>query len=269
MLQGMARVSDFGISYVQPVNQVLNTDQYPNYHVFYNAANTEEFDLGEDDVFAFEKEGDSSKGAKLDVDETTGVVLDGDVEFYQQDPSTVWHRQECLFFMTQVTNGLLEARYSDKWRLGLQISGQEVWVSGGPSTRDPRQLMRRLTDPNYFLLNSLASDELHLFLVGYDVNGAAGMAAGIGDPRGGWGGGPGRNHAFSEAIRSQRLNQLKAAHEIGHLIGGHHSNAIQSGCPGPSCEYSLMNPFLTSQMEYFYSDENHEEIKEVVHAVLP
>lgn len=271
MLRGLVQHSDFGISYFQSVNHLLRTDDHPNLHVLYNAENTEDFDIGDGDYVSADKSGSSKTGAKLalDVNESTGVVLDGDVDFYDADPSTVWRRQESLLFGVELTNEFVEPLSSEKWRLELSIAGQEVWVSGGPSTSDPDQLMNELEDPGYFLINSLSEKEMHLFLVGYDVNGLAGRAGGIGTPNGGWGGGSGDNHLFSETIFSQHINRLILAHEVGHLIGGHHGNSITSGCSGAKCGRSLMNPTITHGTEYFFSDDNDTEITEVIDATLP
>jgi hypothetical protein len=271
MLQGLAHQSDFGISYIEPVNQVLGTDKYPDYHVFYNIANTKDFEIGSDDVASTDAKSASSSGSKPMANNTTGAVLDGDAQFYNRDPSTVWHRQESLFLVTQLTNGLIEPASSNTWQLTLKITGQEVWVQNGPSPDDPDKLMDQLTDPNYLLLNSLASDEIHLFLEGDDLNRLGGLAAGIGTPDGGWGGGNGKNHAMSEVLPrySFHINAGLLAHETGHLLGGHHGKALKSGCSGSMCGRSLMNHVITPNTEHFYSDQNDQDIKEVVDAVLP
>lgn len=271
MLRGLTRHSDFGISYVESVNQVLGTDEYPDYHVFYNATNTENFDIGSEDVASTNAKTSSSGQTEGKVTSTTGAVLDGDVQFYDQDPNTVWRRQESIFFATQLTNALIEPGSSGTWELVLKITGQEVWVQNGPSTSDPGQLVNQLTDPNYLLINSLASDEIHLFLEGDDLTGLAGKAAGIGDPNGGWGGGSAKNHAMSEVLPrySFHIEAAVLAHETGHLLGGHHGKAIKSGCSGSMCGRSLMNHTITPKTEYFYSDENDQDISDVIDAVLP
>lgn len=270
MLRGLTRHSDFGVSYVQSVNHLLRTDDHPDLHVVYNAENTEEFDIHDGQYVSAESgTGDSDAKLDLETDESTGVVLDGDVDFYNADPNTVWRRQESLLLGVEVTNEFVEPLTSERWRLDLSIAGQEVWVSGGPSTTDPDQLMNELEDPGYFLIHSLSEKEMHLFLVGYDVSGLAGRAGGIGTPNGGWGGGSSDNHLFSETIFSQRINRLILAHEVGHLIGGHHGNSITSGCSGSMCGRSLMNPTITRGTEYFFSDDNDTEITEVIDNTLP
>jgi hypothetical protein len=273
MLRGVLRHSDFGLTYIQSVNHVLGTDEYPNLHVIYNVENTGDFEIGDEEVYPAKNADDARQGgnAKLKVDESASVVLDGDIDFYDADPNTVWRRQESLFLAAQITDGLIEPISSDTWRLELDIAGQEVWVSGGPSTTNHGDLMSRLEDPGYFLINSLSEKQMHLFLVGYDVNGLAGRAGGIGSPSGGWGGGSGDNHLFSEVLssRSLHINRLVLTHEVGHLIGGHHGHSITSGCSGSMCGRSIMNHTITNAQEYFYSDNNDEEISDVIDAVLP
>ncbi|MEF8795836.1 MAG: M12 family metallo-peptidase [Salinivenus sp.] len=273
MLRGVVRHSDYGLSYIQSVNHLLRTDDYPNRHVIYNVANTEDFDIQDGEAYPSEGTNDARRGggAKLNVDEPASVVLDGDVDFYTADKNTVWRRQESLFLATQLADGFIEPLSSDTWRLDLSIAGQEVWVSGGPSTTDNGDLMNELEDPSYYLIHSLSEKQMHLFLVGYDVNGLAGRAGGIGSPSGGWGGGSGDNHLFSEALssRSLHVNRLVLTHEVGHLIGGHHGNSITSGCSGSMCGRSIMNHTITRSQEYFYSNANDGEISDVIDAVLP
>ncbi len=272
MLRGVLRHSDYGLSYIQSVNHVLQTDEYPNLHVIYNAEHTGDFEIGDGEVYSSQDaDGEQQGHAKLNVDESASVVLDGDVDFYNADPNTVWRRQESLLLAAQIADGLIEPISSDTWRLDLSIAGQEVWVSGGPSTTNHGTLMNRLEDPSYYLLNSLSEKQMHLFLVGYDVNGLAGRAGGIGSPSGGWGGGSGDNHLFSEVLsrRSLHINRLVLTHEVGHLIGGHHGHSITSGCSGSMCGRSIMNHTITNAQEYFYSDANDEEISDVIDAVLP
>lgn len=49
MLRGLVRHSDFGVSYIQSVNHVLETDKYPDLHVIYNMENTVPIDFPEDE----------------------------------------------------------------------------------------------------------------------------------------------------------------------------------------------------------------------------
>lgn len=271
MLRGLTRHSDYGISYIQSVNQVLQTDDYPNRHVIYNIENTGDLDIGDGEAYSSTDGNDLEQGghAKLNVDRSTSVVLDGDVQFYQKDPNTVWRRQESLFLAVQVTDGIIEPITSDTWRLDLSIAGQEVWVSGGPSTKNHGKLMRRLEDPNYYLIHPLSQKQMHLFLVGYDVNGLAGRAGGIGDTNGGWGGGSGDNHLLSETIFSLHMNRIILTHEVGHLIGGHHGHSIRGSCSGSKCGRSIMTPTVTPGNDYFFSDQNDEEISAVIQSALP
>lgn len=134
-----------------------------------------------------------------------------------------------------------------------------------PLELEPHQLMNRLEDPNYLLVNPLSNKQMHLFLVGYNVNGLAGRATGIGTPNG-WGGGPGNNHLFSEArpIQPMKFKKLLLAHETGHLIGGTHGNAVKFGCsPFPVCGRSLMNHNIWLNQMYFFSNANDTRVSSV------
>lgn len=59
-------------------------------------------------------------------------------------------------------------------------------------------------------------------------------------------------------------------HEVGHLIGGHHKHAVKFGCsPFPKmCGRSIMN-HNTPPNQFFFSDKNDRQIREVIDATLP
>ena len=120
-------------------------------------------------------------------------------------------------------------------------------------------------------------DELHQFLVGYNVSGVYGKAAGIGNTTGGFGGGVGKNHAYSEARSSQSLKTqwVVMAHELGHLIGGIHGDGVLFGCAGGSfpfiCGPSLMPAGSAGAPETrasYFSDANDTNIWAVIDSIL-
>lgn len=271
MLRGLVRHSDFGLSYVQSVNHILKTQKYPDFHVLYNAENTKPLEIDDGPYSTSETSTNSSfqKGAKRKASGATSVVLDGDEQFYKINPRTVWRRQTSRFLQVSLTTGYREPKTSGTWDLNLSIAGQEVWVSGGPSSKDPDKLINRLTDPSYYLIHPLSQKQMHLFLVGYGMNGNDGQAAGIGTPSGGWGGGNGNNHLFSEANGPiLHFDQVLLTHEVGHLIGGHHKYALKFGCSGRACGRSIMN-HNTPPNFYFFSDKNDQQISDVINATLP
>lgn len=281
MLRGILTNSDFGVSYIQPVNQLLGTEEYPDQHVVYNGENTEPIEFSEEERPAPydppQSNAKSTPKTAPDVEGTTSVVLDGDVDFYNIDQSTVWRRQESTFLFAQLTTQYLEPNASDDWKLTLKIAGQEVWVQGGPSESTGDALIDRLEDPNYFLLNSLPDEQIHLFFVGYDIGGTLlGQAGGFGNSNG-WGErsrdpqSVTDNHCFAEARQSQgwHVKVAVATHEVGHLLGGYHGNAISSGCSGSACGRSIMSTPYTGSEDFFFSDANDQSISNVIDAVLP
>src|SRR6056297_841169 len=166
---------DFGTSFMEPVNLVLQSDEYTGWHVIYNAENTAELNIDEG-LSSLEKERSPKKRDESDLTEratftSTEVVLDGDVEFYEWDESTVWRRQRNNFLASRLLYQLIEPNSSGgDWQLDTKIKGQEVWVSGGPSTTNPGDLRNEIspTQPegsgneDYFLINPVDDDDLHV-----------------------------------------------------------------------------------------------------------
>ncbi|MFB6098625.1 MAG: M12 family metallo-peptidase, partial [Salinibacter sp.] len=292
MVRGLVRHSDYGLSYIQSVNQTLGTDQYPGLHIIYNAEHAAPPTFSEAESpkpnYSESNVGGSGLGKSSGrVEGKTSVVLDGDAQFYNSDPSTVWRRQESLMFAVQLTTYLIEPATSGTWSLKLSIAGQEAWTTGGPSSDNGENVIDRLEDPGYYLINSLSEDQLHLFLLGYNVAspenggldyGLLGLAGGIGHKKkGGWGRWSRAptdvtdNHLLSEARAAQGWHTKAATltHEVGHLIGGLHGKAIGSGCSGSACGRSIMNGTLTSSQEFFFSDNNDQRINTVISNTLP
>ena len=212
----------------------------------------------------------------------TKIVLDGDVQFYEFDKSTVWSRQEAMHNNVALVYEVIEP-LSGGWGIHIPIKGQEVWISGGPTPIPPNtsytlthyvayDLMNELKDPDYLLINQVEEDELHLFIVDYPVRrkdytgGLGGQAAGIGNNRGGIGGGAGRNHAFIHAgsgYSSFKYQWIVMTHEIGHLLGAYHQYAESdhTGCAGGFydflCGPSIMRTSVThSDRAPYFSEIN-------------
>jgi hypothetical protein len=296
MVSGLVVTADHEVSYYEPVNQLLETDDYPGLHVVYSDANT--LDLAIDDETAMrdrEPEIDpkdpDDPGTGFDepryVERATRIVLDGDRTFFTANPATVWNRQLAIFndftLLYEVIEPLsFENPETVRWRLDLTVKGQEVWASGGPSTTDSDDLVDELTAPGYWLLNPVTDDEIHLFFVGYDVAGVFGQAAGIGTASGGIGGSAGNNHVFVEARASQtaKTKWVVSAHEVGHLIGGTHGAGSANSCSNlwlifvivPICGVSIMAPGSAGAPDgraAYFTDANDANIGAVLEAALP
>ena len=203
----------------------------------------------------------------------TKVVLDGDRQFYNIDPSTVWSRMEAVHNIVSVIYELIEPFSTNGWALHIPVKGMEVWIAGGPSTTDNQDLLDEIVEPGYFLIHPPDNNELHILFVGYNVSGAYGWAAGIGSAAGGIGGGPGLNHVYSEARSSQSLKTkwVVLAHEWGHLIGGRHGDGTTVECTGGFLDFlcgpSLMLPGSAGAPDTrgpYFSDANDANIIAVI-----
>jgi hypothetical protein len=285
MISGMVIGPSVGVTFFEPVDLILGGRSNPGLHILYNIIDTMSV------VFPDEEQPRQVEIArevpdivKIPVDPTaattfkqTKVVLDGDVQFYNIDTSTVWSRQEAIHNAVSLVYEVIEPLSSGTWGLHIPIKGQEVWVSDGPTTTNKDALLNELVDPDYLLINQVEEDELHQFLVGYNVSGVYGKAAGIGNTTGGFGGGVGKNHAYSEARSSQSLKTqwVVMAHELGHLIGGIHGDGVLSGCAGGSfpaiCGPSIMPAGSAGAPETrasYFSDANDANISAVINSIL-
>ena len=281
---------DFGLSFFEPVDYFLGGDEYPGLHIFYNLTGTEPtiFEGDDDFIGTFLIPGDGrplglASPVRATAFKSTSIVLDGDVTFYNINTATVWSRQEEVLNAVAIVYGVIEPLSFENpnisnWGLSLQIKGQEVWVSGGPTTTNSLALVNVITDPNYFLLNPVNNDELHYLYVGYNVSGVLGRAAGIGSAAG-FGGAQGNNHAFGEARSTQSLKTrwVVMAHEVGHVIGGSHGDGVTPGCTQffffiPICGDSIMpagSASAPANRAPFFSDANDDNIANVLNVVLP
>ena len=278
MISGLVIHPNVGLAFFEPVDLVLGGRNHPNLHVLYNlegTAPTPFVDAQEPDSLDLAENTGAAKAAF--VTEATKMVLDGDVQFYNIDKPTVWARQASVFNTIRIIYGFVEPLSSNPWQLSLGIKGQEVWISGGPSTTNKVALTNELTDPGYFLITPVTNKELHHFFVGYNVSGVYGRAAGIGTTSA-FGGAAGKNHAYSEARSTQSLKTkwVVMAHEVGHLVGGTHGNGVTSGCAGgllvSLCGPSLMPAGSAGSPESrapYFATNNDINIANVIDAVLP
>jgi len=281
MISGIVVHPKIGTTFFEPVDQLLGGQSYPHWHLAYNIRGTHPVIFSEEEVPRGSADINSSqrtfhKLASPLPDFTfkgTSIVLDGDVRFYNINTSTVWARQEAAHLAVWLIYLLIEPLSSADWGLDIPIKGQEVWISGGPTTTDGDNLINEITDPNYFLLNSITDTELHYLFVGYSVTDLYGKAAGIGTDSGGFGGGAQRNHAFGDGRSSSSLKTrwVVMAHEVGHLIGGRHSDGVTSGCAGGGlsslCGASLMPAGSAGSPEIrsaYFSDANDDNISAVL-----
>ena len=270
MISGMVIGPSVGVTFFEPVDLILGGRSYPGLHILYNIMDTVPVAFPDEEqpsqVEPPRKAQDigkipqqlpqAARLGKIDpadyaIFKQTKIVLDGDVQFYEFDESTVWSRQEAIHNNVALVYEVIEP-LSGGWGLHIPIKGQEVWISGGPPKTGGQcyvssDLMNELVDPDYLLINQVEEDELHLFLVDYrvakdDRSGyIGGRAAGIGNSRGGIGGGAGRNHAFMQvaAYNSFKYKWIIMTHEIGHLLGAMHryAESDHTGCAGGFYEF--------------------------------
>lgn len=279
MLGAMVIHPDVGTAYIQPVDLVLDDPATSGLHVLYNEAATPTVVFSEDEQPPLQSPpAPGPDGAARELThtrESTQIVLDGDVEFYDEDPSTVWRRQELNLLIPRLAYVAMEWNSVHRWELDLSIKGQEVWVSGGPSTTDGEELNETLGDPNYFLVHSVEDDELHFFHVGYGVPGLYGRAGGIPNSNSSaFGNGSEQNNAWAQTrpAFSWKHQWVVIAHEIGHVIGGRHGDGCTSCSSGSLNGFSLMpagGAGGPEKRDFFFSDSNDGNIQGAVNSILP
>lgn len=286
MLGGQVHHPDVGTAYLQPVDLLLDETPTPGLHVLYNAENTPVV------VFSDEEQPElpasvaaAATGGSGEITRShsgtqreTQMVLDGDQQFYDQDPGTVFRRQELKVLMARLSYALIEPNSSHTWGLDLEIKGQEVWVSGGPTTTDKVELNNTLGDPDYFLVHPVEDDEIHFFFVGYGVSGVLGRAGGIpGGNADAFGGGSQNNNAYAESFPrfSFKREAVVIAHELGHLMGGRHGDGCGSST---ACSSGTMSGFSlmprggagpATSRDFFFSDANDENIEAALGSIIP
>jgi hypothetical protein len=231
-----------GMSIAEPINHLLGTTKYEGIHIVYNHAYTIPFDLLCEEVESTSSDHADAAFNISYIEKKTGLVLACDGQFYGWDQSTAWARLDAIWASVGTVYGLFQITQNENWRLRFEILRHRGFLPGfGPTTTDKAALSREVK--NLPMPPEFTSDDLHHFIVGYDVSGVMGRACGIGSVRRGIGGGGGNNHAYSEAFRhwTHFATFIVAAHEAGHLLGGKHGDGSGSICIFPSfCGPSIM-----------------------------
>lgn len=290
LLAGVFIHPETGTTFAEPVRVIL--DDLPEgtpegLHVLYNQSNTKPIEYPDEEA----PEGSQNATGTLlgstvapshdATGKQTEVVLDGDVRFYQQDPSTVWRRQEFNMFAARLVFAYVEPNSGSphRWGLDLRIKGQEVWISGGPNSTNSHggvDLENTLEDPDYFTIHNVESDEMLIFYVGYEVGHTQywGRAGGI--PGGNatqFGGGTRDNRAWVKDMPRLSLGTVwgVSMHEVGHLMGGRHSDGCSNCSSGRRSGMSIMpsGKATLDTRDWFFSDANDANIAEVLNSVLP
>lgn len=285
---------DVRTAYIDPVDLIFDeaSDRPSGLHVVYNQHSMTPLAFSDDEqpsASSFSA-GQSVSGQHTAVDKKTQVVLDGGVDFYReysnngQDLSTMWRRQEANFLLTKIVLWLGDQTDNTQnhqsgfheWKLELDIKGQEVWIRGGPTTKPEPciDLQNRLTDPNYFLIHPVQGDEMHLFYTGHHMTTCKGKAAGIPDSNSS-AFGDGDNVALVVSLPGEPISshQRLTLHEVGHLMGGRHSDGNKSGsCPGSTCRISMMfngSIPVGEDRDLFFTDANDANIENALNSILP
>ena len=290
MISGLVMTPEIGMSFLEPVDMILGGRENPGMHIVYNSKNTVNPITNDEEpplppINSFTQQIESIISFPYHASFSTNIVLDGDQQFYDIDPSTVWQRMDAVYNAVDLVYTHIEP-WSFDWGLQMNIKGMEVWINGGPTTTDKVALTDELVEQDYYLIHPVTDKEIHFFSVGYNVSGVYGRAAGIGySGSDAIGGSSGNNHAYSEARTTQsfKTKWVVAAHEIGHLIGGQHGDGAQPssdecagglwalfGLEGSLCAPSLMpagGAGAPDGRSAFFSNANDANIIDTLNAV--
>lgn len=216
------------------------------------------------------------------------IMLDSDASFYNLDPETWESRQFSTIVATSIIYGIIEPITSNKFQIAFEIASQETWVKNGPTTTDGVKLSDEINDPDYYMINHHGDNELSYFFVGYDMSGGIGgragsiCNAGADDLGFGTNYAHQRNHAWGQQVTdgdggyqfsTMFGRTVVAAHEIGHMLGGLHSDGELNACAGGAlpnlCGCTLMLSGASGGVapdfrKPFFSDANDANIADCV-----
>ena len=162
MISGMVIGPSVGVTFFEPVDLILGGRSYPGLHILYNIMDTVPVAFPDEEQPSHVELPQAAILGKIDpadyaIFKQTKIVLDGDVQFYEFDESTVWSRQEAMHNNVALVYEVIEP-LSGGWGLHIPIKGQEVWISGGPPPIMTRNSLYPYYVPHYVaseLMNEL------------------------------------------------------------------------------------------------------------------
>ena len=189
------------------------------------------------------------------------IICDGDVEFYNINPSNWQTRQEDVINDVAVI-------YDSQMNIDLDSVKHETWTSGGPLTStDAHTLLNQTRE--YWRTRPEQRDLVHLF-TGKNLDGGT-----IG---GAWRATIGTDHAYSltqqiaedsDYQATPYHKKVLAAHEIGYNFNGVHGHAVRWRVwPAGEWHYSIMwETFHGDSMDDRYSDGTIHPLKNNVYRI--
>ncbi|MFK8016715.1 MAG: M12 family metallo-peptidase [Gammaproteobacteria bacterium] len=286
-------VGSSGISVIEPVKRLLSSNGATPQevetvaasfnHVVYNSAALETYqlideeDTGRVDSAKHHHEKDASRAR---IHEDISIYMMGDTQYTGNyvDTDAAFDDQLWTLFGVELITAVGEdgPNGNDEFDINIDVTGQALWISGGPSSTDPATLLEQSYNQFPWSAISTAVNDIglvHLF-TGKNLDGnVIGKAWKIG----GFDDACGTDYSVDGPCK-QSVGQpqfggntwytevILMAHELGHNLDAVHGDSDANYCAGSTCGPSIMNSSISAGQVLFYSEDNAEAIADKVDA---